>query len=337
MIVDRYYYDQLSEPEKRIYRSFYKGVNAHKEFIPLPKGSKVSMETVHKIFCAMTDDNPLIYFVNQSAISIAEDMFGNVAIVPQYFFTEEMIAQYNKKIQDAVNTLAVKLKLTEGSEYEKELKVHDYLCQYVSYDYSGTDLGDIGRVIASHNIIGVFAHRTAQCEGIAKAVKVLLNAVDVKCIVVSGKAKDDSGQWVEHAWNMVNLGGTPYQLDVTWDIGASLHGEIAYDYFNVPDAWMKTHHIEYGELPDCISEEWNYFRKNKRIFSTKIMLKNYISKQIKKGNRMLYFRLAGGQKAAKIADEMGDFAGQILLETEENVNVSKIVNENMNTCRITLR
>lgn len=40
---------------------------------------------------------------------------------------------------------------------------------------------------------------------------------------------------------------------------------------------------------------------------------------------MLYFRLAGGQNAAKIADEMADFADQILLESEERMDVSKIV------------
>ena len=70
--------------------------------------------------------------------------------------------------------------------------------------------------------------------------------------------------------------------------------------------------------------------------STKIMLKSYISKQ-KKGNRMLYFRLAGGQNVAKIADKKADFASQILLEPEEKMDVSKIVNDNMNICRITLR
>lgn len=42
------------------------------------------------------------------------------------------------------------------------------------------------RVVLSHNIVGVFAKQKAKCEGIAKAVKVLLNAVDIKCIVAIG-------------------------------------------------------------------------------------------------------------------------------------------------------
>lgn len=28
-----------------------------------------------------------------------------------------------------------------------------------------------------------------------------------------------SGQCVPHAWNIVDIDGEPYQLDVTWDIG----------------------------------------------------------------------------------------------------------------------
>lgn len=69
-------------------------------------------------------------------------------------------------------------------------------------------------MIASHNILGVFAYHKAQCEGIAKELKVLLNAVDVKCIVVTGDSVK-SGQSVPHAWNIVNIGEEPYQLDVT--------------------------------------------------------------------------------------------------------------------------
>ena len=137
MIVDRYYYNQLNKGEQAIYRAFYKGVMAHQDVIPIPIRGIMSSATFNKVFCAMTRDNPLIYFLNQTACSYAQDMFGHTAICPQYFFSEAKIKEYNKKIQDAVNELAVKLKLTEGSDYEKELKVHDWMCNFVSYDEKG--------------------------------------------------------------------------------------------------------------------------------------------------------------------------------------------------------
>lgn len=204
MIVDRYYYHQLNKQEQAIYKAFYKGVMSHQEIIPIPVRGEFSQESFERIFMAMTRDNPLIYFLNQSACSTACDMFGRLAICPQYFFTKEKVKEYNRKIEKVVNELAGQLHLLEYNDYEKELRVHDWICQNVEYDYEGTDKDKVSRVIASHNILGVFAHHKAQCEGIAKAVKVLLNAVDVKCIVVTGDSIK-SGQCVPHAWNMLEL------------------------------------------------------------------------------------------------------------------------------------
>lgn len=180
MIVDRYYYHQLNKKEQAIYKAFYNGVMAYQEIIPIPVSGEFTHNSFEHIFMALTRDNPLIYFLNQSACSIAHDIFGHIAICPQYFFSKEKIKEYSRKIEKVVNELAGKLHLLECSDYEKELRVHDWICQNVAYDYEGTDKDKVSRVIASHNILGVFAYHKAQCEGIAKAVKVLLNAVDVK-------------------------------------------------------------------------------------------------------------------------------------------------------------
>ena len=86
MIVDRYYYHQLNRQEQMIYKAFYNGVMAHKEIIPIPVDGEFAKENVEHVFMAMTRDNPLIYFLNQSACSIARDVWGHTAICPQYFF-----------------------------------------------------------------------------------------------------------------------------------------------------------------------------------------------------------------------------------------------------------
>ena len=337
MIVDRYYYNQLNKQEQEIYKVFYKGLQDCKEIIPI-KGSKgITQETVYRIFTAISDDNPLIYYLNQSVISIAEDSNGNIAICPKYFFTKEKIHEYNKKIQDTVNKLAVKLNLTEGSELDREKKVHDYLCNNVVYDYDGADMNDPAQVILSHNIIGVFAHRRAQCEGIAKAVKVLLNAVDVKCIIVSGKATTDDGRIVEHAWNMVNIDGIPSHLDVTWDIGASKKDAISYDYYNVTDTQIKRNHRIFGKMPACDSEKNNYFRMGDLVFKSRRAIKAYIEKGLKAGERMFYFRVDGSLKPQEIINDMAEFGGRIIQKQGCRGYCSQIMNVKMKTCRITFR
>lgn len=315
MIVDRYYYHQLNKEEQAIYKAFYNGVMAHEDIIPVPTCEELDQDKFERIFAAMTRDNPLIYFLNQSACSVAKDIYGHFAICPQYFFTSEKVKEYNRKIEKVVNELAGQLHLLECNDYEKELRAHDWICQNVEYDYEGTDKEKVSRVIASHNILGVFAHHKVQCEGIAKAVKVLLNAVDVKCIVVTGDLIK-SGQCVPHAWNIVDIGEEPYQLDVTWDIGATGQNKqsVVYDYFNLTDELMNRDHKADNSLPVCRSKKANYYVQRGCSFQMRHRLMAYIDRLIEKNERIYEFRAEGRLNKVAIEKEVADYIVQKLYE-----------------------
>lgn len=332
MIVDRYYYAQLNKQEQAIYKAFYKGLMAHEDIIPIPTRGQLSKEVFNKIFRAMTRDNPLIYYVNQSACNWATDMFGHTAICPQYFYNKDTVKKYNRNIEKTVNNLARQLRLTEGTDYEKELRVHDWFCKNVNYDFKGTNMENPARVILSHNIVGVFAKRKAQCEGIAKAVKVLLNAVDIKCIVATGDA-DADGSREHHAWNVVDIDGNPYQVDVTWDIGAS-KGRVSYDYFNVTDEIIgKTHKLE-DKVPECTSLKDNYFERNKLTFKSKSQLIAYITREITQGQTEFYFRLDGMFMKMRRSELAGIVTKLAAGGNGKAVRVQQVYNEKVGTCWI---
>ena len=356
MIVDRYYYHQLNKQEQAIYKAFYNGAMAHQDIIPIPVRGEFSQESFERIFMAMTRDNPLIYFLNQSACSTASDMFGHIAICPQYFFTKEKVKkycgqiaicpqyfftkekvkEYNRKIEKVVNELAGQLHLLECNDYEKELRVHDWICQNIEYDYEGTDKDKISRVIASHNILGVFAYHKAQCEGIAKALKVLLNAVNVKCIVVTGDSVK-SGQSVPHAWNIVNIGEEPYQLDVTWDIGAMGQSKhyIAHDYFNLTDELMNQDHKADSSLPECKSKKANYYVQRGCSFQMRHRLMTYIDRLIEKNERIYEFRAEGRLNKVAIEKEVADHIVQKLHEQgRSSVGIKTCSNRELGIYRI---
>lgn len=332
MIVDRYYYAQLNKQEQAIYKAFYKGLMAHEDIITIPIRGQLSKEVFNKIFRAMTRDNPLIYYVNQSACNWATDMYGHTAICPQYFYNKDTVKKYNRNIEKTVNNLAGQLRLTEGTDYEKELRVHDWFCNNVNYDFKGTDMDNPARVILSHNIVGVFAKRKAQCEGIAKAVKVLLNAVDIKCIVATGDA-DADGSREHHAWNVVDIDGNPYQVDVTWDIGAS-KGRVSYDYFNVTDEIIgKTHKLE-DKVPECTSLKDNYFERNKLTFKSKSQLIAYITREITQGQTEFYFRLDGMFMKMRRSELAGIVTKLAAGGNGKAVRVQQVYNEKVGTCWI---
>ena len=336
MIVDRYYYQQLNKQEQAIYKAFYNGAMSHQEIIPIPVRGEFSQESFERIFMAMTRDNPLIYFLNQSACSTASDMFGRLAICPQYFFTKEKVKEYNRNIENVVNELAGQLHLPECNDYEKELRVHDWICRNVAYDYKGADKNKVSRVIASHNILGVFAHRKAQCEGIAKAVKVLLNAVDVKCIVVTGDSIKN-GQSVPHAWNIVDINREPYQLDVTWDIGVTGQNKqsMVYDYFNLTDELMNQDHKADSSLPICRSKKANYYVQRGCSFQMRHRLMAYIDRLIEKNETIYEFRAEGRLNKSAIEKEVTAYIVQKLQAYGRNCGrVSTSANRELGIHRI---
>lgn len=335
MIVDRYYYGKLPDNEKQIYREIYQGCMAHKDVIPVSAFEKNDVKSYLRIIQAILDDNPLLYFLNQSRMDLAQDAKGNYAVMPQYFFSQENVASYNQKIQDAANAIIYKMKLTEGSDLEKVRKVHDYMCQKITYDYGGANAKDVSRFIAAHNIIGVFAHQKAQCEGIAKAAKVLLNAVDVRCIVLFGEAADETGKMTDHSWNIVNVGGAPCHLDITFDIGVGTADAVSFDYYNVTDSQIRKDHVFSTRFPRCTEKKYGFFEQEGLVFTSKKLLRDYISRKVKNGSGMVYFKLAGKLKARDIADEMAIFAQELICKKGTRHVLSRInINNAANTCRI---
>ena len=336
MVLDRYYYNRLNNNEKTIYKEIYKGCMEHKDLIPISGTMKELSHSNVRIVKALTDDNPLLYFINQTMMNFSRDFMGNMVAVPQYFFSSEKKKEYDRKIQDKVNRLIYELKLLEGSEADKVRKVHDYLCANIKYDYKGSDINNTDHFISAHSIIGVLKNKSAQCEGIAKTSKVLLNAVDVHCIFVTGNAEMDNGGFGPHGWNIVNIDGAPYHMDATMDIGAAgSNGYISYDYYNVTDEQIRINHEFPDEYPKCVSTDKNYFVINKSYFTGKTKLREYITNQIKSGAMMLYFRLGGSLRASEICNEMVNYGFNVLCDIgKDNVKGYTVVNEDMNTCRV---
>lgn len=337
MIVDRFYYNRLSAKEKKIYLALYDGVMERKDIIPVPVKGDISQDVSSRIFDALTMDNPLIYFLNQSVCGMASDINGNLAFVPQYFFDLDGIRRYNKKVQETVNRIAEEISLTEGTDYEKELKVHDWLCSNVQYDFQGSDKSNPTRTINSHNIIGVFAHHSAQCEGIAKAAKVLLNVVDIPCIYVSGKATTKD-RTAEHAWNIVNIGGEPYQFDATYDLGAMQDQSPVYDYFNLTDAQISVNHYWGKDLPKCSSRKENYFQKNKLAFDRPVKLEAFLEAGLRKGQRDFVFCYDGKESVSVVSDQVMRAVAKKLAERDgRSVGCSSIPDDAVGAGRIIFR
>ena len=61
-------------------------------------------------------------------------------------------------------------------------------------------------------------------------------------------------------------------------------------------------------LPKCVDKDAGFFEQEGLVFSSKKLLKLYVTKQVKNGSRMINFKLGGRLKARIVADEITDYA-----------------------------
>lgn len=125
------------------------------------------------------------------------------------------------------------------SEYEKEQAIINYMIEHISYGDSANHSGDIYGGLILGKVV---------CGGYADTFAWLANAAGLNVLTVQGKAYGDPKYRPEHAWNLVQLDGKWYQVDVTFEDGSGAKGR----YINITDEEMgKDHTWEQNGLPLC--------------------------------------------------------------------------------------
>ena len=101
-----------------------------------------------------------------------------------------------------------------ASDYDKVCCVRDFLCRTVDYDTVHRHRPG-SRHISSTAYAALFYH-TALCQGYAVLCYRLLRELGLDTRIVTGSARVGT-QREKHAWNIVCVDGTYYNLDVTMD------------------------------------------------------------------------------------------------------------------------
>ncbi|MFV0286728.1 MAG: transglutaminase domain-containing protein [Demequina sp.] len=148
---------------------------------------------------------------------------GNrVYLEPEYVYSDEE-AEHRRAVTYAAVQAGLSLSgaADASSEREKVTAIHDYIVGLAEYDYEAYGLiqaGDVSsaRVEQSQEAYGIFASRTAVCNGYAQAFLAMADAAGLEAVQVTGTAS--SGMTVGgHAWNRVLVDGQWWVVDTTWD------------------------------------------------------------------------------------------------------------------------
>ena len=195
---------------------------------------------------------------NISAGGTANDV--TIVVKPQYILNGQPITAGSSQFTTAKNQVnqAVSAALStipkNASDYEIALALHDYIIDHVEY----VQVGD------HQTVYGALVNGKAVCAGYARAYQLLLLEAGIPCSYIQGKSNDpQTGNLVNHAWNLVWLDGKCYYTDVTWDDQAD--NGVFHEYLNLSkEEISNTHFLNSDEIlpASCGHDDYRFFIKN---------------------------------------------------------------------------
>lgn len=298
-------YDQLNENQKGIYTAIDAAVsqlNLDWFSVPFVSGvTRAIMESdIRVALHAVAYDKPEYFWMPKYfAYNITTDHYTGVVLSSQISFcsgaedtqrgyynvTPEEKAQMQAELDLEINKVMSAVQNLQ-TDFEKEVYIHDYLCEHITYDYAtalassgytppyGDALVTNGRKAIdyatinpdgtmyyrkspwAYTIYGALVDGTCVCEGYSRAMQYFCHRLGIPCGLICG-----TGNGGPHMWNIINPGDGPYYLDVTFDdsiegSGVNLSG-IHY-YFNITKEQLTKDHT----IDDLLTEGVDYSDPN---------------------------------------------------------------------------
>ena len=185
---------------------------------------------VTTIFCF---ENPQFYFLNDGiAYTEPVDSYffdyhepGTVSLgVYSKYASASSRKSYTEQYKSAIDSY-----ISGASQYKsdlaKETYFHDTLASTISYNQSTTDYNEDST--ESQSASSAFLLKNTVCAGFTKAFSLLLNSQGIENVGITRNT---------HAWNEVNINGTWYVTDVTWD----QNRWPSHDYFNISESELRS-------------------------------------------------------------------------------------------------
>lgn len=306
--MEPYYYTQMNKMQQSAYRTMKAGLTGLDASFVV---THLDRRELGDIFFKLRLDCPEIFYAVGFQYRFYQGSV-NVEMIPEYLFNKGKIREHQKAMRARVEKLVRPAQ--SMTEWDKELYIHDFICSHVRYDKLKKPY--------SHEIIGPLGQGVGVCEGIAKTVKVLCDALGIWCMVAISDANLDKKIKYRHAWNIIRIDGKHYQLDATFDNSLG-HGEIIrYDYFNLDDRHIFRDHepVIYG-APQCNDGDDYYYREKKLSFTKIDDVVKRAMQAMKKGNPLV-FHWRGGYLTREVLSELHVVLEQMARQKGKHVKIS---------------
>lgn len=266
-----YFYSQLGEDAEKIYDAIENHIEEMKtgnytidmgdtfqELLEQEDGSARLEQAYQDAWDAINTDRVDLFYIDSSKVRLytKQTTFWNhstytVSIGPvensnyfaQGYTSKQIVEQTLAELENTKQTIMSQL---TGNTYQKIAQLNTYLVDTITYDET------LNRT-NTRNIYGALIEKQVVCEGYAKALKYVLDAIDIPCVLVSGTATNTDGQTEAHMWNYVQIGENWYAVDSTWNDpaivgGGNPTGAMKTAYLCKGQTTMQKDHIAEGKV-----------------------------------------------------------------------------------------
>ena len=177
-------------------------------------------------------------------------------------------------------------------DYSKELALHDWLIRNCTYDKGELRaIPDPGE--HASDPYGALIDGEAICMGYTTTFKLFMEMIGIPCGIVHSVDSDGD----EHAWNTVQLNGSWYYVDTTWDdpVPDKEGRDVRHLYFNITREEISREHVLPEGSPDTDSTEFLFAEKELMTAASTDQITGFVQAAKMKGHSdtAVYFDIEG--------------------------------------------
>ena len=322
-------YKNLTEAQKTAYDYMYD--SAMKMDKALFYVGECTAQDVAVAFHALTYDCPYLIWL-PSSYGVSEQEIGTFVRFSDpdgkydYNMSPDQRDSGLDSLYNEVNLFITQNLLSDMTDYEIELAVHDWLCNQITYNKEAADsvkTDEEKNYAYAWTPYGSIVMDSAVCAGYARSLQMVLNYVGIECSTLRVKSKGEM-----HMVCIANVDDKWVYVDPTWNDKEACGLMYTHDYFNLTYDEIKSTHdifepweevVEKGEklnsnfnvyLPQSDSKELNYYKLQGLQINSEAEFKQKIVsefvKAIQRGETSLEFQLTYCLSTNELIDQLLD-------------------------------
>ena len=226
-----FYYEQLTIDQKCIYKAIAAAVSG---YLPSVTVEAADTKALHKIMMAVEYDNPEFFYWAPENSKIN----GNTILLSYTTGEKREAVEAVRMLREKRRSILQDLfeMYSDMNQKEALYSLYDYLVKNVTY--AADELQKPACAQWIYDIEGPLLKGKGVCLGIAQTVNYLCASLHIKSLLITGECRV-AGWNGNHGWNLVEMDGQYYHLDVTCDLNNAAGQEGRYEYFMLKDRDME--------------------------------------------------------------------------------------------------